>query len=201
MIVIGLPVGIISAVKQYSIIDNISLLFALILASIPVFWLGLMLVLVFSLKLDWLPATGGDSWINFVLPCITLSAEFMAQLVRMTRSSMLEVIRQDYVRTAKSKGASEKRVIFKHALRNALLPIITVIGLNFGAMIGGAILVEAVFALPGIGTMLITSIRMKDTPSVMACVLFTAFCVSIINLVVDILYTFIDPRLKSEYSK
>lgn len=200
-VLIGVPVGIISAVKQYTIIDSISLFGALILTSMPAFWLGLMLILLFSLKLDLLPATGADSWRNFIMPAITLAAASMATLIRMTRSTMLEVIRQDYIRTAKSKGASESRVIYKHALRNALLPIVTVIGLNFGYQLGGAIVTETVFAMPGIGSLMIAAVRTKDTPIVMASVLFVAIAAGIINLLVDVLYTYIDPRLKSEYVK
>ena len=125
----------------------------------------------------------------------------MAGLVRMTRSSMLEIIRQDYIRTARAKGAGERRVVFKHALRNALLPVVTVIGINFGIMMGGSIVTESVFALPGIGTLLIESVRMKDTPVVMAIVMFVALSIGIINLLVDITYAYIDPRIKSSYKR
>lgn len=200
-VLIGVPVGIISAVKQYSIIDTVSLAAALILTSIPAFWLGLMLILFFSLKLDLLPSTGVDTWKNFILPSITLAAGTMATLIRMTRSTMLEVIRQDYIRTARSKGAAERTIIFKHALRNALLPVITIIGINFGFQLGGAMVIETVFAMPGLGTLMITSVRMKDTPMVMASVLFVAVAISIVNLAVDILYSYVDPRIKSQYAK
>ncbi|KUO71875.1 MAG: hypothetical protein APF77_07125 [Clostridia bacterium BRH_c25] len=200
-VLIGVPIGIISAVKQYSILDTMSLGAALVLASIPAFWLGLMLILLFSLKLNLLPSTGVETWKNFVLPSITLAAGTMATLIRMTRSTMLEVIRQDYIRTAKAKGAGERRLIFKHALRNALLPVITIIGINFGFQLGGAMIIETVFAMPGLGTLMITSVRMKDTPMVMASVLFVAVAVSLVNLLVDLLYSFIDPRIKSQYSK
>jgi peptide/nickel transport system permease protein len=125
----------------------------------------------------------------------------MATLIRMTRSTMLEVIRQDYIRTAKAKGAGERRLIFKHALRNALLPVITIIGINFGFQLGGAMIIETVFAMPGLGTLMITSVRMKDTPMVMASVLFVAVAVSLVNLLVDLLYSYIDPRIKSQYSR
>jgi peptide/nickel transport system permease protein len=200
-VLIGVPIGIISAVKQYSIIDSISLFTALILASMPAFWVGLMLILFFSLRLDLLPAMGADSWRNFIMPAITLAAASMATLIRMTRSTMLEVIRQDYIRTAKAKGATWGRVIFKHALRNALLPVVTVIGLNFGYQLGGAIITETVFAMPGIGTLMIGAVRTKDTPIVMASVLFVALAACTINLIVDLLYVYIDPRLKTEYTK
>ena len=201
MVAIGIPIGILSAVKQYSIIDTISVFSALLLTSMPAFWLGLLLMLVFSLHLNWLPATGTDSWINYILPCITLAAAVMAGLLRMTRSSMLEVIRQDYIRTARAKGANERQVIFKHALRNALLPIITVVGLNYARMFGGALITETVFAIPGIGTLLVNSVRMKDTPVVMVCVILIATIIGLMNLVVDILYVYIDPRLKTQFVK
>lgn len=201
MVAIGIPIGILSAVKQYSIIDTISVFSALLLTSMPAFWLGLLLMLVFSLHLNWLPATGTDSWINYILPCITLAAAVMAGLLRMTRSSMLEVIRQDYIRTARAKGANERQVIFKHALRNALLPIITVVGLNYAGMFGGALITETVFAIPGIGTLLVNSVRMKDTPVVMVCVILIATIIGLMNLVVDILYVYIDPRLKTQFVK
>ncbi|SCY21751.1 ABC transporter permease [Alkaliphilus peptidifermentans] len=201
MIFIGVPVGIISAVKQYSLIDRISLVTALLLTSMPAFWLGLMLILFFSLRLGWLPATGVDTIVHFILPCTTLAAAMMASLIRMTRSNMLEVIRQDYIRTARAKGAKEMTVIYKHALRNALLPVITIIGLNFGGLLGGTMIIESVFAMPGLGTLTINAIRMKDTPTVMASVLFVAIFAGIINLIVDILYVYVDPRIKSQYSK
>lgn len=200
-VVIGVPVGIISAVKQYSIIDYTSLITALILTSLPAFFVGLMLILIFSLKLNWLPATGADSWKNFVMPAITLAAASMATLIRMTRSTMLEVIRQDYIRTARAKGATERRVIFKHALRNALLPIVTLIGLNFGTQLGGAIVTETVFTMPGLGSLMINAVRTKDTPIVMSAVITIAIIAGFVNLFVDILYTFIDPRLKSDLVK
>ena len=200
-VVIGVPVGIISAVKQYSIIDYTSLITALILTSLPAFFVGLMLILLFSLHLNWLPPTGADSWKNFVMPAITLAAASMATLIRMTRSTMLEVIRQDYIRTARAKGATENRVIYKHALRNALLPVVTLIGLNFGTQLGGAIVTETVFTMPGLGSLMIAAVRTKDTPIVMAAVITIAVIAGFINLFVDILYTFIDPRLKSDLVK
>lgn len=201
MIIIGIPVGVISAVKQYSVIDKMSVFMTMLLTSMPAFWLGLMLIIVFSLNLGVLPPSGVDSWKSFILPCITLTAALMAGLVRMTRSSMLEIIRQDYIRTARAKGAGERRIVFKHALRNALLPVVTVIGINFGIMMGGSIVTESVFALPGIGTLLIESVRMKDTPVVMAIVMFVAISIGIINLLVDIAYAYIDPRIKSSYKR
>lgn len=196
---IGVPIGIISAVKQYTIIDGISLVSALLLASMPGFFVGMLLIMLFSLKLDLLPATGIETWKHYIMPAFSIAAVTMATLIRMTRSTMLEEIRQDYVRTAKAKGASGRRVIFKHALRNALLPVVTVIGINIGIQIAGTIMIEAVFAIPGLGTLMINSIRMKDTPVVMASILFVALIAGLVNLAVDIIYTFIDPRVKSQY--
>jgi len=200
-VLIGIPVGIISAVKQYTIIDALSLFSSLLLTSMPGFWLGLMLILLFALKLDLLPAIGSDSWVNYIMPSITLAAATLAILIRMTRSTMLEVIRQDYIRTAKAKGAEGKRIIFKHALRNALLPIITVIGINFGIQLGGSVIIENVFAIPGIGSLMIDSVKMKDAPVVLASVMLVALLGGLVNLAVDIMYIFIDPRIKSQYVK
>lgn len=196
---IGIPIGVISAVKQYSFIDAVSMVTALIFASIPSFVLGLLLMLIFSLNLRWFPATGITSWKSFVLPAITLSTATMATLVRMTRSTMLEVLKQDYIRTSRAKGATEKSVILRHSLRNALLPIVTVIGVDFGYLLGGTVIIESVFAISGMGTLLINAIRMKDTPTVMATVMFVTLAYSFVNLVVDITYAFIDPRIKSLY--
>jgi peptide/nickel transport system permease protein len=196
---IGIPIGVISAVKQYSFIDASSMIAALLFASIPSFVLGLILMLVFSLNLHLLPATGITSWKSFILPAITLSTATMATLVRMTRSTMLEVLKQDYIRTSRAKGAAESSVILRHSLRNALLPIVTVIGVDFGYLLGGTVIIESVFAISGIGTLLINAIRMKDTPTVMATVMFVTLAYSFVNLVVDIMYAFIDPRIKSQY--
>ena len=200
-VVIGVPIGIISAVKQYSIFDTVSLGLALIMTSIPAFWLGLMLLLVFALRLGWFPAIGITDWTGFVMPSVTQASGSMAVMIRMTRSTMLEVIREDYIRTARSKGASEGRIIKKHELRNALLPIITIVGINFGAQMGGAMICETVFSIPGMGSLMITSVRQKDVPMVMAAVLFVAIAISLINLLIDIIYAFVDPRIKSQYVK
>lgn len=200
-IVIGIPIGIISAIKQYSLIDGASLVSALVLTSMPSFWMGLMLMLIFSTKLNLLPATGLAQWQCYIMPSVTLAAGTLATLIRMMRSTMLEVVTQDYIRTARAKGASENRIIFKHALRNALLPVITVIGIDFGVLLGGAVIVESVFAVPGIGSWMIAAVKMKDIPVVMASVLFIAFVGGAINLLVDIIYIYIDPRIKSQYVK
>lgn len=199
--IIGITLGIISAVKQYSYIDNIFTVMAMFFAAIPGFWFGLTLMLIFSLKLGWLPSNGVDSWKSFILPTVTLSVGSAASLLRLTRSTMLETIRQDYIRTARAKGAGEKRIILHHALKNALLPVITTLGMNFGASLGGAIIIETVFGMPGLGTHIVSAIRQKDIPVVLASTLLLAFLFSIIMLIIDILYAFIDPRIKSKYAK
>lgn len=197
---LSLPIGIISATRQYSFMDNVSMIFALVATAIPNFWLGLMLIIVFSLKLGVLPSGGNNAgFASLILPVITLATACMANIARTTRSSMLEVIRADYIRTAKAKGVSKNKVINKHALKNALIPVVTVIGLQFGQLLGGSVLTETVFAWPGVGTYLVNSIKAKDTPAVLGCVIIFSICFSIVNLAVDLLYAFIDPRIKSKY--
>ncbi len=196
---IGIPVGIISATKQYSAMDSISMVLALLGVSMPVFWLGLMLILVFSVKLGLLPSGGFDGLKSIILPAATLGVGSAAIITRMTRSSMLEVIRQDYIRTARAKGVAEKVVINRHALKNALIPIITVVGLQFGGLLGGAVLTESVYSWPGVGRLMVDAIRQKDTPTVLAAVVFLAAVFSVVNLLVDILYAYVDPRIKSQY--
>lgn len=199
--IIGISFGIISAVKQYSALDHICVVTALVFACIPGFWLGLMLMMLFSLKLGWLPSYGAESLKNFILPTLTVSMTSAAGLLRLTRSAMLEAIRQEYIRTAKAKGASKKRIIIKHALRNALMPVVTTLGTSFGASLGGAIIAETVFAMPGMGTLITTAIRQKDIPMVMGSTLFLAVLFSLIILLVDILYAVIDPRIMDKYKK
>lgn len=198
---VGVPVGVISAIRQYSVIDHISMVTAMLFASIPSFVMGLLLQLSLALNLGLFPATGAASLRSFVLPAVTLSTATMATLTRMTRSTMLEVIRADYVRTARSKGVDERTIVVHHCLRNALLPIITVVGVDFGYVLGGSVVIESVFALGGLGTLLITSIRMKDTPVVMGAVMFITVAYSLVNLAVDLIYAFVDPRIKSQYQK
>lgn len=198
-VVIGIPIGIISATRQYSFLDSFSMVFALLGVSMPVFWLGLMLILTFSVHLRLLPSGGFESLSSIILPALTLGVGSAAIVTRMTRSSMLEVIRQDYIRTARAKGVSEKAVINKHALKNALIPIITVVGLQFGYLLGGAVLTESVYSWPGVGRLMVEAIRQKDTPTVLAAVIFLAAAFSVVNLLVDLLYAFADPRIKSQY--
>lgn len=200
-VVIGILVGIVQAVHQYSLFDNVVNGITLIFTSMPDFWFGLILIIVFSVELGILPASGTKYWYSFILPAFTAAMNYTAGTIRLTRSSMLEVIRSDYIRTAREKGLSERVIVYKHALKNALLPVVTLVGVNLGWQLGGTIVVEQIFAIPGIGTLMITAVRMKDTPLLMASVLFTALLASVINLITDILYAYIDPRIKAEYSK
>ena len=198
-IAISIPVGVISAVKQYSLVDNLGMVLALIGISMPSFWLGLILIIVFALGFGWFPSGGADQLKSIVLPALTLGVASTASIARTTRSSMLEVIRQDYIRTAKAKGLGTMSVILKHALRNALIPTLTVIGLEFGELLGGAILTETVFSWPGIGRLMVESIQRKDTPMVLGCIIVFSVAFSIVNLLIDILYAFVDPRIKTSY--
>jgi peptide/nickel transport system permease protein len=199
--VIGIVAGIISATRQYSWFDNISTAISLVGVSMPNFWQGLMLILLFSVWLKWLPASGFDGPKYWILPVVTIGTSNAATIMRMTRSSMLEVIRQDYIRTARAKGQVERVVIWKHALKNALIPVVTTIGLTFGKMLGGAVLTESIFSIAGIGKLMVDAIKMRNTPVVQGGVIFIAFALSLVNLVVDVLYAFIDPRIRSQYMK
>ncbi|MGI6642428.1 MAG: ABC transporter permease [Bacillota bacterium] len=199
--IFGISQGILSAIRQYSFVDSLFTVMAMFFAAIPGFWFGLMLMMVFALRLGWLPSSGVDTWKSFVLPTATLSAGGAAGLMRLTRSTMLETIRQDYIRTARAKGASEATVIWKHALKNALLPVITSMGMSFGASLGGAIIVETVFGMPGLGTYIVTSIRQKDVPAVLAATLLLSVLFCLIMLVVDLLYAFINPRIRARYTQ
>lgn len=199
-VLISIPIGVISATRQYSIFDNVGMIIALIGISMPSFWTGLILIIAFSLKLGWFPSGGMVGIQSLILPAFTLAIASTASITRTTRSSMLEVVRQDYINTAKAKGVSRSVVIRKHALKNALIPAITVIGLEFGVLLGGAVLTETVFSWPGIGRLMVESIQRKDTPMVLGCIIIFAMAFSLVNLLIDILYAYIDPRIKSNYS-
>jgi peptide/nickel transport system permease protein len=196
MVFLGISTGILSAIKQYSWLDNVSMVVALFGVSMPVYWLGLMLMLLFSVYLGIFPTSGIGTFKNLVLPSITLGASATAVVARLTRSSMLEVIRQDYIRTARAKGLSEFIIIMRHALKNALIPVVTIVFLRFGVLLGGAVLTETVFAWPGIGWLMIDSIWARDYPVVQGCILMVAISFVIINLFTDLLYGFIDPRIR-----
>lgn len=199
-ILLAIPLGIVAAVRQNTLFDNISMIVSLIGVSMPIFWLALLLVLFFSLKLGWFPVQGADSWKSYILPAISLGFMNMASIARTTRSSMLETIRQDYIRTARSKGVSKKEVVVNHAFRNALIPTITVCGIQLGQLLGGSVLTETVFAWPGIGRLLVQSINARDVPMVLGCMVIMTACFSVVNLLIDLLYGFADPRIRSMYS-
>jgi len=199
-ILLGVPIGILSATRPYSVLDMLFTVFALLGASMPVFWAAMVLIYTFANNLMLLPAMSnpGD-FVSLILPIVTLSMYSMAIIMRMTRSSMLEVMEQDYIRTARVKGMDERVVIFKHALRNALIPVVTVAGLQFGSLLGGAVLTEKIFSYPGLGSIMVDAIYQKDTPQILGSVCFVALTFTIINLFVDILYGFIDPRIKTTF--
>ena len=197
-VVVGTILGIVSAVKQYSLIDNIVMVLALLGTSAPIFWIGILMILLFSVHLGWLPPSGFGSLEQMIMPAIALGMQSTAVIARMTRSSMLEVIRQDFVKTARAKGQKEFIVIMRHVYRNALIPVITVIGLQFGNLLGGAMLTEIVFSIPGVGRLMVEAIKQRDFPVVQGSVLFIAVCFSLVNLVVDILYAFVDPKVNKQ---
>lgn len=198
---IALPLGIIAAVNQNSWIDTLSMVLALIGLSMPNFWLGLLLIILFALKLGWFPSGGNVGFKSIILPAFTVGAGLAALLTRTTRSSMLDVIRQDYLRTARAKGVPERTIIRKHALRNALIPIITIFGVQFSNVLGGSVLAETVFAWPGVGRLVVDAIDQRDIPTVTGALVMTTMLVTIVNLLIDIVYAFVDPRIKAKYSK
>jgi len=198
-LLMGIPLGIISATKQYSVFDGGATFLGLLGASIPNFWLGMMLLLIFSVNLGWLPSIGFNTPMHWILPTITIGTGSAAIIMRMTRSSMLEVIRQDYIRTARAKGQTERKIIFKHALKNALLPVTTVAGLQFGALLGGAILTETIYAINGVGRFMWQAIQQRESPIILGVAFLLAVTYSVVNLMVDILYSFIDPRIRAQY--
>ena len=200
-VLIGVPTGIIAAVKQNSFADRIATVIGLFGVSMPAFWLGLLLSQLFALKLGWLPATGFYGPKYWILPAITVGLNTSATVMRMTRSTMLEVIRQDYIRTARAKGVKERTVVMTHALKNCLIPLITVVGLQVGAQLGGAMVTETIFSIPGLGKFLVDSITSRDYPVIQGGVLFTAMVFCVVNLLVDILYAYADPRIKTQYAR
>ena len=199
--VLSIPMGIYAALKQGKLSDNIVSALAIVGLAAPNFWVGLMLIILFALKLGMFHSSGFVTWTDVILPAITVGTGHMALLTRTTRSGMSDVLRSDYLMLARAKGVSEKMVVRKHALKNALIPIITVSGIQFSAMMGGAVTTEAVFSFPGIGTLLVGAIKSKDTVCVTGCLIMTSLLVSVILLVVDILYAYVDPRIKAQYSK
>ncbi|MDT2979988.1 ABC transporter permease [Enterococcus casseliflavus] len=196
---IGIPLGVISASRPYSKVDNFVMFLSLVGVSMPTFWQALLLIILFTSTLGWLPASGFDTWQQMIMPVFALASSSIGTIARITRSSMMDVLDQDYIRTAKAKGVNGSKVTFHHALRNALIPVVTVIGLQFGALLGGAVLTETVFSINGIGTLMVNAIRTRDTMIVQGGVLFIAFIFTMVNLCVDILYAYIDPRIKTSF--
>ena len=200
-LIIGIPLGVIAAVKQYSAIDNATMVFALFGVSVPQFWFALMMMLIFSVKLKWLPAiTTGNGALGWILPVAMVGIANVGMIARTTRSSMLEVIRQDYIRTARAKGQKEGKVIFRHALRNSLIPVIATLGNTIASSLGGSIIAESIFSVNGVGLYMLNAINGRDWPAVQGGLAFLAVVFSIVMLFIDLLYTVVDPRLKDEFN-
>ena len=195
-IILGIILGVIAALNQNTVIDSSISIISLVGISFPSFWLGLLLILLFSVKLKLLPSMGADSWQALIMPCTVLAWQSIATIARMTRSSMLEVIRQDYIKTARAKGVGDLAIIFSHELKNACIPIITVIGMDVGSLLGGAVVCETIFSIQGIGRLMVDSIKQRDYPVVQGSILFIAIVCCLVNLIVDLLYVYVDPRME-----
>ncbi|HAY36102.1 MAG: ABC transporter permease [Bacteroidetes Order II. Incertae sedis bacterium] len=195
---ISIPLGVLSAVKRNTPADRVAMSGALFAQSVPTFWLGIMLILVFGVWLRWLPVSGRGSFAHLMLPAITLATFSTARIARLVRSSMLDVLGQDYIRTARAKGLPEWRINYVHALRNALIPVITMLGIEIGSLLGGALITETVFAWPGIGRLTLQAIQARDLPLVQGVITFGALVFVMVNLIVDLSYSFIDPRIRNE---
>ncbi len=195
-LMIAVPLGILAAYHKNSWIDNLSTVIAVAGSAMPIYWLGLMLIILFGVRLRWLPPSGYGSWQNLIMPAFTLGFHSSAIIARLTRSSMLEVLRQEYVVTARAKGLSQRVVILQHALRNALLPVVTIVGLQFGYLLGGAVIIETVFARQGVGQLIVSGILQRDVPLVQGMVFFLSVIFVICNLLVDISYAVLDPRIR-----
>ena len=195
---VALPLGILSAIRRYSLLDNVATFTALLGQAMPLYWFGIMLIIIFGVWLRWLPISGSDTWAHLVLPAVTLASWILPINMRMVRSGMLDVLNQDYIRTARAKGLVERKVLIKHAFKNAAIPVVTITGMQLGALLGGAVVTETVFAWPGLGRLAVDSIRMGDYPVVQAIVVVFALFVVVGNLAADILAALIDPRIRLE---
>ena len=193
---LAIPAGIVSAVRRNTTVDYVSTVVALLGQSLPTFWLGIMLILVFSVHWGWLPSSGRGSLDHLILPAITLGLFTTARIARLTRSGMLDVLNQDFIRTARAKGVSDPPVVWKHALKNAAIPIVTIVGIELGTLLGGSVITETIFAWPGVGRLSVQAIYNRDYPVVQAAVFLLASTFVLVNLVVDILYTYLDPRIR-----
>jgi len=200
-IIISIPLGIYSAMKRGTFTDNTCMVLSFLGLSIPNFWLGLVLIITIALNVKWIPTSGYKGFASVILPAITVGTGLTATLARTTRSSMLDVLSQDYLRTERAKGHSEFHVVMKYALRNALIPIITIAGGQFAACLGGSVLTETIFAWPGVGRLIIDSVNSRDVPMVVGCIILKSFSIGVIVLIVDLLYAVIDPRIKAQYAK
>ena len=198
-IIMGIIFGVIAALKKNTFIDSIITAFGMIGLAMPIFWSGLLLIIVFSTKLKILPASGFSSFKQMILPCFALGFQSSAVIMRMTRSAMLDVLDKDYIRTAYAKGLSKPKIIFVHALKNAMIPVITTIGLQAGGLLGGSILTETIFSIPGIGRLMVDSVKTRDYPIILGAIMLIAIVYSVISIAVDILYGFINPRIKADY--
>jgi peptide/nickel transport system permease protein len=196
-VIIGIPLGLIAALKRNSAIDSTAMTVAVLGASIPQYWLGLVMILVVAVNLRWLPATGSEGIQTLILPAVALGIAEMAIIARLTRSEMVEVLQSDYVRTAEAKGLGSRTVVLGHAFRNSLVPIVTMLGLQVGALLGGAVVIEVVFARPGLGTIVVQSILKRDIPVIQGGILLIAAIFVIVNLIVDVSYSFLDPRIRT----
>ena len=195
-LVLSIPAGIVSAVRRNTALDYVSTVVALLGQSMPTFWLGIMLILLLSVQLQWLPSSGRGGWEHLVLPAITLGLFTTARITRLTRSGMLEVLNQDYIRTARAKGVSNPPVVWKHALKNAAIPIVTIVGIELGTLLGGSVITETIFAWPGVGRLSVQAIYNRDYPVVQASVFLLATTFVLVNLLVDVVYTYLDPRIR-----
>ena len=196
---VGIPSGILSAVKKHSVADGVTTVLAMLLGSVPSFVLGVLMILIFSLRLGWLPSNGIKDWTGYIMPVLTLALPSAAYLSRMTRTTMLEALEQDYIRTARAKGCKPSRIIFRHALRNALMPVVTQLGMSFAGLLGGAMITEQVFGLPGFSESILSAIQSKDVPVIMGSTIFIAAMFMVVMLVVDLLYAVLDPRVGAKY--
>ncbi len=196
---VGIPSGILSAVKKHSVADGVTTVLAMLLGSVPSFFLGVLMILIFSLQLGWLPSNGIKDWTGYIMPVLTLALPSAAYLSRMTRTTMLEAMEQDYIRTARAKGCPPVRLIFRHALRNALMPVVTQLGMSFAGLLGGAMITEQVFGLPGFSESILSAIQSKDVPVIMGSTIFIAAMFMVVMLVVDLLYAVLDPRVGAKY--
>ncbi|MCI7727867.1 MAG: ABC transporter permease [Clostridiales bacterium] len=197
---IGIPLGIIAALNRNTWKDNLSMSVALVGVSMPTFWFGLMLSVVFALKLRWLPPSGIGGIEHYIMPCLAVSMPGIAGMARQTRSSMLEVIRADYITTARAKGQTERVITFRHALRNALIPVVTQAGAIFGLLMCGTLVAETVFTIPGLGTYMVTAIKSRDYPAIQGAVIMVSIAFSVVMLLVDLLYALVDPRIRAQFS-